>query len=57
MLLFEQQKNNTACPAFVVLDLFYIMLPKKGKNKNVKVIVKFSIRIYSSVLNTRGAAY
>ena len=44
--LFKQQKNNTTCPAFLVLDLFYIMLLKEGKNKKVKVIVKFSIKMY-----------
>ena len=33
---FTQQKNNTTCPAFLVLDLFYIMLLKEGKIKKLK---------------------
>ena len=33
---FIQQKDNTTCPAFLVLDLFYIMLLKEGKIKKLK---------------------
>ena len=51
-LLFEQQNLNnkkikTKCPAFLALDLFYIMLLKEGKIKKLKIIVKFSIEIYN----------